>query len=342
MKNLAYVKVAIETAVDSWRQEVIREGRPIRGVAVRGYAPTFYPVPLASTASVAGYKVSTLLACMYEIDASDDDIVKAWDGIVEGLRTPNTLQAINLARRAGATLFKGYRFPDDHVFSVAIQFLKLVNLIRGYHLDLTRVRAMLVLPSGDRIGLDRTGIFTVGGAYRTRRRVPDMQTTLRNPRQHRLPLPDLRVREAYRLLYHIIPEKTDEVDLVFAIALEGGEQLYPLLYSKFDITMDRTVKPVKRIVDPYAEARRLITASDKNPRKLLADVLLPVIGANRFVKLFGNPYVKKLPPYSVKEQARYQKGLELLIADAASGETREKKTQVDEGAHGILSTIFGI
>jgi hypothetical protein len=342
VRNLAYVKVAIEAAVDSWREQVIREGRPIRGVAVRGYAPTFYPVPLASTASVAGHKVSTLLACMYDIDASDDDIVKAWNGVVEGLRNSVSLKAIMRARQAASALFKGYRFPDDHVFFVAIQFLKLVNLVRGYPLDLTKTRAMLSLPSGDRIGLDRTGIFTVGAAYRTRRRVPDMRATLRNPRGYRLPLKDLRVREAYRLLTDILPEKSDEVDLVFSLALEGGEQLYPLLYGKFDITLDLKAQPGKYIMDPYSEARRLITVSTRNPRKLLAEVLMPVIGVLRFRKLFGSPYTKSLPPYSLSEQKRYYRGLELLIADAASGEVREKKTQVDEGSHGLLSTIFGI
>jgi hypothetical protein len=342
VKNLAYVKVAIEAAVDSWREEVIREGRPIRGVAVRGYAPTFYPVPLASTESVAGHKVSTLLACMYDTDASDDDIVKAWNGVVEGLRNSVTLKAITLARQAASTLFKGYRFPDDHVFSVAIQFLKLVSLVRNYPLHLTKARATLSLPSGDRIGLDRTGIFTVGAAYRTRRRVPDMRKTLIEPRSRRLPLIDLRVREAYRLLSDILPEKSDEIDLVFSLALEGGKQLYPLLYTRFDITMDRTVEPEKYTVDPYSEAKRLIEISTRNPRKLLAELLMPVAGAPRFSKLFGNPYAKSLPPYSLSEQKRYYRGLELLIADAASGEVREKKTQVDEGSHGLLSTIFGI
>jgi len=342
VKNLAYVRVAIEAAVDAWREQVIREGRPIRGVAVRGYAPTFYPVPLASTSSIAGHKVSTLLACMYDTDASDDDIVKAWNGVVKGLRTALTLKAITLARQAASVLFKGYRFPDDHVFSVAVQFLKLVNLVRSYPLDLTRSKALLSLPSGDRIGLDRTGIFTVGAAYRTRRRVPDMRKTLVEPRDRKLPLIDLRVREAYRLLTDILPEKSDEVDLVFALALESGEQLYPLLYMRFDITMDRTVPPVKHTFDPYLEAKRLIEISSKNPRKLLAELLMPVTGAPRFSKLFGNPYAKSLPPYSPSEQKRYYRGLELLIADAASGETREKKTQVDEGSHGLLSTIFGI
>ena len=350
MKNLDYVKGAVEAAVTQWREEVIRAGKPIRGIGILGFSPKFFPVPLASKDSIAGHSVATILACMYDTDASDDDIVKAWDGIVVGLRTPQTNQAISLSRKAASTLFKNFRFPVDHPFSVAVQFLKLVSLVRGYRLSVSRLQATLFLPSGDRLGIDRFCIFSPGETFRTRRNVQNLRATLKESRSHRLPLADLRVREAYRLFSEILPERSSEIDLVFSIALEGGKQLYPELYKGLDITVERSLKHDPYVVDSYSEARRLVFESTRNPRKSLADLLIPLIGAKKFVRLFGSPYAATLPPYSQTERTKYRRGIDLLTAEASpevetQGEEQEanpRSNTVGDAAQGLLNSMFGV
>jgi hypothetical protein len=114
----------------------------------------------------------------------------------------------------------------------------------------------------------------------------------------------------FRHLSHALPDKVDELDVIFATAVMAGPEFQQQLTEPFDV--ERIPDSVLAHDTVWQEARRIISTAQLNPCRQLWTLLSSRLTYATFTARFGVLAVVDGKPYSTLLRNRHTRAIDQL------------------------------
>lgn len=281
----------IERTATALQQECIRRTGSTLISYTRLSRRTFHPPPLRVTSvPVNLYWVQSIPFQLYgHTTYSPAELVGTWDLIAKVLLSKGFAgpRVFGLA----ASAFPSVPFVGDaDGLSAAVQYLCAMSWHAG-ELQVRDAKQTLIHLNGMSIGLDGPWVLRTNGPRRRQR--PPVSTdnrVLTTPLGRHVTAP-AKVGALYDFLRRNLPETAEALPSVFGAAVAAGKEYTERLTNPFDLVMVACHDDVAtRVPAAWNKARALVERSPRNCLRGLARLLMPRLGHDTFVRLFGNPY----------------------------------------------------
>lgn len=244
--------------------------------------------PLFTNLRLDDFLIDWLPAALYGYTSrSLPDLIMGWDFICRSLASGATasVRAVMLDTLPKLPVMgRGYEIVHD-----VVRYLGALRWFGGELSAPMHSRTILVRFDGLTLGFGDEGLLLSDGRVLQpkTKRLPD-------PRALRLPLGPNTMGSAELTALHDylarkLPLLQPQMRVIMGTAVAAGKEFQDLLCSYFDVDMSEAhYNPPGRVT--YDELRALVTRNEPGALWHLCQHLVPTIGKQKFIELFGNPY----------------------------------------------------